>query len=102
MGAPIITSQTTVMCGHGGSGTHIPTQVRVQIAGSPAAVASDQHAVAGCALSGTPTPPCVVLAWSVPAMRVTVGGQPVLVQTSLPIATGPGVVVPGQVRVQAV
>jgi hypothetical protein len=35
-------------------------------------------------------------------MRVTVGGQPVLVQTSLPIATGPGVVVPGQVRVQAV
>lgn len=101
MGAPVITSQTTVMCGHAGSATHIPTQARVQVSGSPAAVVSDQHAVAGCSLTGSGTPPCVVLAWTVPAMRVTVGGQPVLVQTSIPIATGPGIVMPGQVRVQA-
>lgn len=101
MGAPIVTSQTQVMCGHAGTGTHIPSQVRVRVAGSPAAVVSDQHAVAGCSLTGSGPPPCVVLTWSVPAMRVKAGGQPVLVQTSIPIATGPGIVMPGQVRVQA-
>jgi hypothetical protein len=101
MGAPIVTSQTPVMCGHAGTATHIPTQVRVRVAGSPAAVASDQHAVAGCSLTGSGPPPCVVLAWTVPALRVKAGGQPVLVQTSIPIATGPGIVMPGQVRVQA-
>ncbi|MFM5893540.1 MAG: hypothetical protein ACKOQM_03800 [Novosphingobium sp.] len=101
MGAPIVTSQTPVMCGHSGSATHVPSQVRARAAGSPIAVAADQHAVAGCTLSGSGPPPCVVLAWTVPALRVRAGGQPVLIQTSLPIATGPGMVMPGQVRVQA-
>lgn len=101
MGAPIITSQTPVNCGHAGIGTHIPSQPRVRIAGSPVAVASDQHAVAGCSLTGSGTPPCVVLSWTVPALRVKAAGQPVLVQTSIPIGTGPGIVMPGQVRVTA-
>ena len=81
--------------------THIPTQVRVKAGGSPVALAADQHAVAGCALIGTPTAPCVVLTWTAPASRVRASGQPVLVQTSIPIATGPGIVLSGQVRVMA-
>lgn len=101
MGAPVITQQTPVNCGHAGVATHIPTQVRVRAAGAPAALAADQHVVAGCALTGSPTAPCVVLAWTVPATRVRVSGQPVLVQTSVPIGTGPGIVMPGQVRVMA-
>ncbi len=101
MGAPVITSQTPVNCGHAGVGTHVPTQMRVKISGSPVALASDQHVVGGCALSTTTTPPCLTLMWSVPAMRVKVSGQPVLVQTSLPMATGPGIVMPGQIRVMA-
>lgn len=101
MSTPVITSQTPVMCGHAGTATHVPGQVRARAAGSPIATASDQHPVAGCALTVTTTPPCVVLMWTVPAVRVRAGGQPVLVQTSLPIATGPGVVMPGQVRVMA-
>lgn len=101
MSTPILTSQTPVNCGHAGVATHVPTQARVRIAGSPVALASDQHAVAGCALSGSGGPPCVTLAWTIPAMRVRVSGQPVLVQTSLPVAVGPGIVMPGQVRVRA-
>ena len=101
MGAPVITSQTPVNCGHAGVATHIPTQARVRILGSPVALVSDQHAVAGCGLTGSPTAPCVVLAWSVPAVRVRVSGQPVLLQTSLPVAVGPGIVMPGQGRVLA-
>jgi len=101
MGAPVITSQTSVQCGHAGSATHLPTQLRVRIGGSPVAVASDLHAVAGCSLTGSPTPPCVTLTWTVPAMRVRAGGQPVLMQTSIPVATGPGLVLSGQTRVLA-
>jgi hypothetical protein len=101
MGAPVITSQTPVNCGHAGIATHIPTQIRVRMSGSPAATAADQHVVAGCSLTGTGTPPCVVLAWSVPALRVRASGQPLLIQTSMPIATGPGIVMPGQMRVMA-
>lgn len=101
MGAPIISSQTPVNCGHAGAATHVPTQMRVRVGGSPAALANDQHIVAGCTLAGSSTPPCLTLMWSVPAMRVKVSGQPVLVQTSIPIATGPGIVLPGQTRVMA-
>jgi len=101
MGAPVITSQTPVNCGHAGVGTHVPGQARVRISGSPVALASDQHVVAGCSLTGSPPPPCIMLMWTVPAVRVKVSGQPVLVQTSIPIATGPGIVMPGQTRVMA-
>lgn len=101
MGAPIITQQTTVMCGHGGSATPAPSQVRVKISGALAAVATDVYSVAGCALTGTGTPPCVVLQWLMPAMRVKVQGVPVLLNGSMPMATGPGIVIPGQVRVMA-
>ncbi len=101
MGAPIVTSQTPVNCGHAGTATHVPTQLRVRVGGSPVALASDQHIVAGCPLSGSGPPPCLTLLWSVPAMRVMVSGQPVLIQTSIPIATGPGIVMPGQMKVMA-
>jgi hypothetical protein len=101
MGAPVITSQTTVMCGHGGSATHVPTNLRVRVGGAPVAVASDQHVVAGCALTSVPSTPCTTLTWSVPALRVRAGGVPVLVQSSVPMGIGPGVVVAGQFRVMA-
>ncbi len=101
MGTPIISQQTTVICGHGGSATPAPSQVRVQISGALAAVATDVYSVAGCALTGTGTPPCLVLQWLMPAVRVTIGGVPVLLNSSMPMATGPGVVIPGQARVMA-
>jgi hypothetical protein len=101
MGSPVVTSATTVMCGHGGTATHVPTQARVLVGGSPVAVSSDQHVVAGCGLSTSSGPFCTVLTWTVPALRVTAGGVPVLVQTSTPMGVGPGTVVSGQVRVSA-
>lgn len=101
MGTPVVTTATTVMCGHGGSATHIPTQVRVRIAGSPAALASDQHVVAGCSLASSSGPFCTTLAWTVPALRVKAAGQPVALHTSMPMGIGPGVVSAGQMRVTA-
>lgn len=103
MGSPIITSATTVTCGHAGSATHTPTKtpVRVLVGGSPVALANDQHMVAGCSLSGSSGPFCTVLSWNAPATRVKVGGVPVLIQTSTPTDVGPGMVVTGQMRVSA-
>lgn len=101
MGTPVITQQTSVMCGHGGTATPAPSQVRVKIGGALAAVATDVYSVAGCALSSVPSPPCLVLQWLMPAMRVKVQGAPLLLNTSQPMAVGPGVVIPGQVRVTA-
>jgi hypothetical protein len=101
MGAPLITSQTTVMCGHGGSATHVPTQMRVRAVSAPVAVATDQHMAAGCALTSVPSTPCTAMTWTAPAVRVKVGGIPALIQTSVPMGIGPGVVLVGQVRVMA-
>ena len=101
MGTPVITQATTVMCGHGGSATPAPTQVRVKVSGAIAEVSSDVYSVAGCALTGTPTAPCLVLQWLMPALRVKASGMPLLLSSSMPMATGPGVVVPGQMRVLA-
>lgn len=101
MGAPVITSATTVTCGHAGNATHVATQMRVTIAGSPVAVASDQHVVAGCSLSSSSGPFCTTLTWMMPASRVTAGGMPVLIQSSTPMGVGPGIVVTGKMRVTA-
>lgn len=101
MGTPVVTSATTVMCGHAGSATHVPSQMRVRIAGSPVAVASDQHVVAGCSLASSSPTFCTVLAWTVPAMRVRAGGQPVVLHNSMPMGVGPGMVPAGQMRVTA-
>ncbi|SAL04855.1 hypothetical protein AWB78_07165 [Caballeronia calidae] len=101
MGAPLVTSATTVMCGHAGSATHTPSQTRVLVGGSPVAVTSDQHMIGGCSLSGSSGPFCTVLAWTMPAMRVTAVGASVLIQSSMPMGVGPGMVVSGQTRVSA-
>lgn len=102
MGVPVVTTATTVMCGHGGNATHVPTQMRVRIGGAPAALASDQHVVAGCSLASSGSSPfCTTLAWTVPAMRVKAAGQPLALHTSMPMGIGPGVVSAGQMRVTA-
>jgi hypothetical protein len=64
-----------------------PTQARVRAGGLAVAVAADLFQVAGCALTGTQTPPCVSVKWANLATRVRVQGQPVLLQTR---ATGAG------------
>lgn len=99
MAAPILTSQAVVMCGHAGPASHIPSQTRVLIGGSPVAVAADQHPVSGCSLASGSATFCTVLTWTMPAVRVMAGGQPVLLQSSLPIGVGPGTVVSAQPRV---
>ncbi len=46
--------------------------------------------MAGCALTGTPTPPCVTGQWLVGAVRVLAGGTPVALQSGASICAPTG------------
>jgi len=97
----------TAMCPHGGQVSITPTNQRVSVGGQPVAVMADTCLVAGCAfMVGTKPQPCMKVQWLVPATRVTIGGQPALLQSSSglclsadQIPAGPPNVVVTQMRV---
>jgi hypothetical protein len=62
------------------------------------------YAIAGCALTGTPVPPCVTGQWIVGAVRVMAGAQPVVTMMgqSVCVPTGtPMLPIVAQIRVLA-
>ncbi|HEX2269522.1 MAG TPA: hypothetical protein VHH35_08310 [Pyrinomonadaceae bacterium] len=72
-----------VTCAHPpGQATPVITNPRVKVSGQPIVTQSSQYAVAGCALSGTGTPPCATASWLTAATRIRAGGVPVLLQDS--------------------
>lgn len=77
---------TSIACPHGGRATVPPRSPRVSLGGQPPYVVDDfaAPAIAGCAFTvgGAPSP-CLRLQWLAPATRVTVGGSPVLLSSSV-------------------
>jgi hypothetical protein len=72
-------------CPHGAQVQTISTNTRVLLNGMAAATVSDTFTIAGCPFVVPPptTPqPCLLVKWIVPALRVKVNGQPVILQTS--------------------
>jgi hypothetical protein len=84
MAAPLVTTASTLLCAHGGQVSIISTNLRVRVGGQPAALAGDTYLIAGCPfLAPPPVPnPCLQVQWVVPAARVRVLGQPVVLQAS--------------------
>jgi hypothetical protein len=76
----------------------------VLLSGQPAVTLTSPYAVAGCALTGTPNPPCVTGQWIMGATRVLAGGAPVVTMmgqsTCVPTGT-PLMPVVAQTRVLA-
>lgn len=100
----------SAICPHGGQITVISSNARVLVGGMPAATLADTCVVAGCAFTVPPgkPQPCVKVQWLVPALRVLVNGQPVILQTSTglclsaeQIPQGPPAIVATQPRVIA-
>jgi hypothetical protein len=97
----------TATCPHGGQVSEITTNIRVKVSNQFVVTATDQYPIAGCALSSAQPPsPCVLVRWTVPAGRVSVSGQPVILQTSTGLCLspaqapqGPPIVVTTQTRV---
>jgi uncharacterized Zn-binding protein involved in type VI secretion len=99
----------TAICPHGGQVSIISTNTRVLVGGQPVATLADTYLVAGCAFTvpGPKPQPCVKVQWLAPAVRVLVGGQPAILQTSAglcqsaeQIPQGPPSVIVTQVRVR--
>jgi hypothetical protein len=78
MPAPVLHLGATVLCMHAGQATPAAPFPRVLVSGQPVVTLTSPYIVAGCALTGTPTPPCVTGQWIVGAVRVLAGGAPLL------------------------
>jgi uncharacterized Zn-binding protein involved in type VI secretion len=102
----------TVLCPHAGQVSIQSGNTRVKVGGQTVAIASDTFTISGCPFQVPAGPttkpqPCVTLRWVVPASRVRVSGQPVVLQTSSGICQsaeqipqGPPNVVTTQTRVR--
>jgi hypothetical protein len=104
MPAPILHFGATVLCSHAGQAMPMAPFPRVLLLGQPVVTLTSPYAIAGCALSGSGSPPCATAQWVVGALRVMAGGAPVLTMTSqsvcVPTAT-PLMPVVAQTRVLA-
>ncbi len=90
MPGPVLHLGATVTCTHAGQAVPTAPFPRVLVSGQPVVTLSTPYVVAGCALTGTPTPPCVTGQWVVGAVRVLAGGVPLAVQSGTSIATPTG------------
>jgi hypothetical protein len=77
----------TVQCPHGGTANITSTNQRVKVSGMAVALLNDVTMVSGCSFQVPAGPttkpqPCVKVQWTVPAVRVKVMGQFVLLQSS--------------------
>jgi len=108
MPGQIVNVGATAMCPHGGQVSIVSSNTRVMLGGQPAATFADTFVIAGCAFTVGPKPqPCVKVQWLVPAARVLVNKQPVILQNSTglclsaeQIPQGPPNVVVTQLRVK--
>jgi len=94
----------TVMCAHAGQATPTAPNPRVMLGGQPVVTQTAPYVVAGCALTATTNPPCVTGQFLTGALRVVVGGAPIVLLDSQSICTPTGtplVVAMTQVRVKA-
>jgi len=84
MGSPILTTNSTLMCPHGGTVNLQTSNVDVKIQDAPALLVTDIPTVAGCPfmIGNTPSP-CVTVRWSVGATQNKVHGTAVLLQNSV-------------------
>jgi hypothetical protein len=92
----------TVLCSHAGQAQPVSPFPRVLVSGMPVATMPTPYAIAGCALTGTPNPPCVTAQWVTGATRVLAGGMPVVLLDSQAICVPTGtplMIVATQMRV---
>jgi hypothetical protein len=62
----------------------------VLVGGQPVVTIASPYAITSCALTGTPTPPCVTAQWVVGAVRVLAGGAPVVIQSGQAVCVPTG------------
>lgn len=94
-----------VMCAHGGQALPTAPNPRVLVMGQPVTTLAAPYTVAACPLPPSAGGPCVTAQWVAGATRVTVMGQPVVVQAGQAVCAPTGtplVVLVTQTRVTAI
>lgn len=89
--ASLLTTNSVLMCPHGGTVTATTTNTRAQVGGGFLVRASDTFVIAGCPFtipSGV-VHPCVTVQWVVPATRSQAGGDFTLTEESVGLCLGP-------------
>ena len=90
MPAPVLHLGAVVMCTHAGSAMPAAPFPRVLLSGQPAVTLVSPYVIAGCALTGTPNPPCVTGQWLSGAVRVLAGGAPLATMAGSSTCVAPG------------
>jgi hypothetical protein len=90
MPAPILHLGATVLCTHAGQAMPLAPFPRVTVSAQPVVTLASPYAIAGCALTGSPVPPCLTGQFVTGAVRVLAGGAPVatLMSQSTCVPTG--------------
>lgn len=99
----ILQQGVTMMCPHGGTVMAVPTNVRVKVGGAVALLQADVFTVVGCPFTVPPgkPQPCLTVEWQAPTVRVTIGGQAVLTQSSVGLCKSAEQIVQGTVMIIA-
>lgn len=81
----------TAICPHGGQVSEISSDTQVTVSGQPVVTTEDEFPIAGCTFTVPPgvPQPCVEVQWLVPASRVFVNGQPVILFDSTGLCLNP-------------
>ena len=84
MAGRFLTTQSTILCPHGGNLVLVTTQAKADAGRSQILLETDVHQVAGCTfnVSGAPSP-CLTVRWSAGATRVTANGTATLLESSV-------------------
>jgi hypothetical protein len=78
---PVLTTNSIIKCPHGGTAHLTTTNTVFSIQGSAALLETDVHTIHNCS-PGASIAPCVKITWSNGATKLSVGGTPVLLETS--------------------
>ncbi|SRR6266566_310606 len=103
----IVHVNATINCPHQGRATIISSNTRVKVGGNAVATLNDLYTISQCSLSSAVPPhPCLTVQWLVPALKVRVNRQPVILKSSTglclagPLPQGPPTVVSTQTQVK--
>jgi hypothetical protein len=89
---PLLHLGATVLCSHAGQAVPVSPNPRVTLSGQPAVTIVSPYAVAGCAMPPPPAGngPCITGQFVTAALRVTMMGQPALLQDSQSVCAPTG------------
>jgi hypothetical protein len=100
----VLNASSVVLCAHGGPCMPAAPEPRVKASGAPVIAQSSPWTVAGCPAVAQPPGGCLTVQFVTGSVRVKVGGKPILLNTSVGIATpsaAPVTIANAQVRVKA-